>query len=511
MRAAPSQKTLEELEQQLLADPLNEGPVQAYFDCAQSNGKLARARRTFSALMHHRPFDRRLHSLYIALCLTAGDHAAAMDTIQTLMAAACPPEDALLDAALAVRSRLSPRNVASARHPRLSLCMIARDEALNLSRCLHYNKPLVDEIVVVDTGSRDRTKDIAKVFGARVFDFPWRDDFAAARNFALDQACGEWILVLDADEIVAGEDFKSLRVLLDQAGQLQTVAAYAMDTRNYTHTANAVGWQPNDDRYAAHEAGMGWFPSTKVRLFKRDKSIRFHFAVHERVEPSLKAAGMISAPCAIPVHHYGYLDETRNQQKALAYYQLGYAKLDQMANDLPALRELAVQAGQLERWQEAIELWQRLLCICPEYPEALVNLASAYWNRGQYALSLQWAQKAACQSPQMKEARYNVGVSHLLMGQARQAKEVLSSLVDQYPDYLAARFMLAASCGCQGQGQTAGDHLRRLQSTPAGPALALAVQDLVQRLCRAGRSLEAARLIKAAGLVLDLSKFNGSD
>ncbi len=93
--------------------------------------------------------------------------------------------------------------------PVLSLCMIVKNEIQNLPRCLASVKPYVDEMVVVDTGSQDGTPEIALKSGAKVKNFEWCDDFAAARNYAISQASGDWILMLDADEelVVESEDF----------------------------------------------------------------------------------------------------------------------------------------------------------------------------------------------------------------------------------------------------------------------------------------------------------------
>ena len=79
--------------------------------------------------------------------------------------------------------------------------MIVKNEEETLPRCLVSVKPVVDEMIVVDTGSTDRTKEIARVFGAKVFDYEWADDFSGARNFSLSKAKGNWILILDADEV----------------------------------------------------------------------------------------------------------------------------------------------------------------------------------------------------------------------------------------------------------------------------------------------------------------------
>ena len=82
----------------------------------------------------------------------------------------------------------------------ISLCMIVKDEEQHLENCLNSIKELADEIIIVDTGSKDKTKEIAGKFTNKVYDFKWNDDFSEARNFSLSKATKDWILVLDADE-----------------------------------------------------------------------------------------------------------------------------------------------------------------------------------------------------------------------------------------------------------------------------------------------------------------------
>lgn len=85
----------------------------------------------------------------------------------------------------------------------ISLVMIVKNEEANIERCLYSVSQLVNEIVIIDTGSTDRTKEIAVRYGAVIYDYPWCDDFSAARNYALDQATNPWSLVLDADEYIS--------------------------------------------------------------------------------------------------------------------------------------------------------------------------------------------------------------------------------------------------------------------------------------------------------------------
>src|SRR5579871_190768 len=108
----------------------------------------------------------------------------------------------------------SGKGAKRAKQIELSLCMIVRDEEARLADCLQSIAPYVDEMVVVDTGSTDRTREIALECGARVFDCPWTDSFAQARNRSLEQARGAWIFWMDADDVIAPESGAKLRELI---------------------------------------------------------------------------------------------------------------------------------------------------------------------------------------------------------------------------------------------------------------------------------------------------------
>jgi tetratricopeptide (TPR) repeat protein len=477
---------------EFLDHPLNEERLRRYHTSAVAIGKPAEALAVFEVLIGHHPQNQTLRTLYIASCLETGDHGRAMPHIEHLLAAAEPADD-LLDAALTVRRNLDAQARPETAGLNLSLCMIVRDEAARLGACLNAIKPLADEIVIVDTGSADRSMDIGRAFGARVAAFEWCKDFAAARNATLDMARGRWVLVLDADEIIAERDFDRLRKLMAKHDDGRT--AFSVETRNYCHAANLVGWHANDGCYASHEAGIGWFGSIKARLFPQRNDIRFHFPVHERVEPALKQAGVKTLACNVPVHHYGHLDQNLNRRKALAYYELGYAKLDKMSGDLPALRELAVQAGQLERWTEALELWQRMLELKPDFVEAHVNIAGACWQMGAYDQALSASRKAVRLDPHLKEARFNEAISLLMLGRAGQTVDILQKLIKVHRDYLPGLFMLAAACRIVGKNREAWELFDGLRKKMSAPALEIASKELAERFIGAGCGAAAEKLL----------------
>jgi len=101
---------------------------------------------------------------------------------------------------------------------KLNLVMIVKNEARSIKKCLEAAKPLVDRMIVVDTGSEDETAKIARNMGAEAFFFSWVDDFSAARNYALEQSDGDWNLVLDADEYLRPCSRRTLERILTSRG-----------------------------------------------------------------------------------------------------------------------------------------------------------------------------------------------------------------------------------------------------------------------------------------------------
>lgn len=489
---------LANLQQALIDRPDDRELLQTYFHAAVTAAELERARAFFNQLQQRHPWNHSIRKLTIAICLEQRDYPAAMDAVETLLAFTTP-DDALIDSALSVRAHLGPRciDAESTAEASISLCMIVKNEQAFLGPCLNAIKKLVDEIVVVDTGSTDRSTDIARVYGAQVFNVQWQDDFSMARNASLGRANGDWILILDADEVIAPQDFAALKQII--LSENETPRAYSFQTRNYLNLANIMDWQPNDRSYPKHETGIGWFPTHKVRLFPRHADIRFCYPVHELVDPSIRAAGLAIVPCSIPIHHYGQVNETRNAKKAEQYFKLGYAKLEQMGNDKAALRELAIQAGQLVRWTEAIELWNRFLAMCPGYAEAYANIAGACWQMGRYDEGVAFSEKAIQAEPDLKEGHYNLAVNLLMTGEPEKAAAILQNLLRNNPHYLAAYFMLAAACGIMGDFKQSRALFDLLEKDLSEGVLAMAVEDLTKKFVAAGFAPYAHLLGKASG------------
>jgi tetratricopeptide (TPR) repeat protein len=198
------------------------------------------------------------------------------------------------------------------------------------------------------------------------------------------------------------------------------------------------------------------------------------------------------------VHHYGKLNTETSDHKTEAYYNIGRKKRAEIGDNIAVLRELAIQAGHLEKHEEAIELWQQFIKRTPDDAEAYVNIGTAYWHLGKYDQAVISAQKAIELAPNMKEAHFNYAISELHIGNANNAIPVLENILEQHPRYQAAEFMLAAAYCCDGQKNKAVAGFEKIRRTAVGPVLAVTFCDLARRLQNANQNDYAISLLETA-------------
>jgi glycosyltransferase involved in cell wall biosynthesis len=387
-----------------------------------------------------------------------------------------------LKAALASYPKTAPKTLPQAPGAQrtVSLCMITKNEEANLARCLLSAEGVVDEIIVVDTGSTDCTREIAEAFGAQVEGYVWTEDFAAARNVSLAKASGDWILVLDADEVLSPRDHPELRRLISEPDSGSV--AYRFTTRNYTGNLNLVGWIPNDGTYSEEEAGHGWVASPKVRLFPNDPGIRFEYPIHEVVEPSLERNKLLVKASCIPIHHYGGLVQETTEAKRMIYYQLGKRKLSQLHGNAAAMRELGIQAGIVGNHQEAVDLWERYIITHPNDCIAYVHLGASFAQLGAFEKASEMSQKALQLDPASIEALYNYGISQFYLGNYTLSIEAFQKILKLQPNYLPAAFMLGASYCCNSMPEEGIQTLDPLRKTAIAPHLSARCLDLTRGL-----------------------------
>ncbi|MGB5595969.1 MAG: glycosyltransferase, partial [Crocosphaera sp.] len=222
---------------------------------------------------------------------------------------------------------------------KLSLCMIVKNEEANLSKCLESVQNIVDEMVVMDTGSTDKTIEIAQKFGAVVPTFDWGDDFAEARNEALKYVTGDWVLILDADEVLNKKVAPQIKEAIAKEENL---------------VVNLV----------RHEIGASQSPYSLVsRLFRKHPEVNFsrpyHAIIDDSVVELLKKEShwkIVDLP-AITVFHYGYtpgaiasLDKYNRAQKAMESF------LEKHPNDPYTCSKLGALYFQIGKEKQAVKL-----------------------------------------------------------------------------------------------------------------------------------------------------------
>lgn len=488
-------RAIDFLEKGFMLSPDVNDIAATFHSAATAAGVFERAERLFAEAAVLKPNNRNLRYLLVDLYIQQKKYDLAMQEIEAAMIC-FDIDDGLISAALEIRKKIGPMEIQtnSVKQPTLSLCMIVKNEGRHLARCLGSAKPVVDEIIIVDTGSTDRTRDIAKIFGAKVYDFNWTNDFSAARNDSLSRASGDWIFALDADEVISPGDYETLADAVKNGNS--GPVAYSITTRNYVKPINVPGWVPNDGKYRDEEAGTGWYPSAKIRLFTNDPRLRFEGPVHELVEPSLKQIGIEPTPCPVPVHHYGKLVKTKITSKGEEYYLLGKKKIEESGGDLESLVEFATQAAELGRHDEAVEMWQRVTRLKNDMPVAYLNLSNAYMALGDYTAGLKASIKALNLNPELKEAALNYSTCALCAGEPKKAMLILEALLQHMPDHPVAMALLSGTYCIERQKEKAFEIMRRIKRM--GFECESYLVDLAERLVSSKRIESAILLLEAA-------------
>src|SRR4051812_29993596 len=248
---------------------------------------------------------------------------------------------------LAARAKECAKNARPVPGLTLSLCMIVKDEEEMLPRCLAAAKPAVDEMIVVDTGSTDRTVEIAKEFGATVLHHEWSGDFSAARNVSLEAASGDWIIYLDADEVLVDEDAGRLRALTGHTWR----EAFSLVETNYTGDVE-------DGTAMTHNA---------LRMFRNRPEYRFKNRLHEQMAYALP--GYLTERLEytqLRIEHYGYLgvvrdakDKSRRNlellEQQVADGQESAFQSFNLGSEYLALAELQTAVGHFDKAWEMLE------------------------------------------------------------------------------------------------------------------------------------------------------------
>ena len=257
------EKALDYIERSFILSPHIPDILSAYHSIITDLEQYQRAEPVFKSAVSAYPLNKILRYRFIDVLYRLGKLEETLKQVQESLVR-FGSEEGMMAAALKIREMVGPKEIPKAKRNRktaLSICMITKNEEAFLPDCLHSVTPIADEIILVDTGSTDQTKDIATIFGARVYDFKWNDDFSNARNFSLSKANGDWIFVFDADEVLSPLDHEHLlKLILKSTGRPR---AYSFITRNYVETPNVAEWTGNEGQYLKEEKGHRVAPFPK--------------------------------------------------------------------------------------------------------------------------------------------------------------------------------------------------------------------------------------------------------
>jgi len=299
---------------------------------------------------------------------------------------------------------------------RISAALIVRDEAAIIEDCLRSLVGNVDEIILVDTGSRDDTIEIARRFPIQLHHFTWRGDFAAARNFALERASGDWILAIDADERL----------------EIPNREAYARLLADKAKAGWAVRLHPR----------IGWTAHAKMRLFRNHPGIRYRGVVHEKIEPDAEAVarsdGLEIGLCDLRVIHVA----------------TGAEQLAKISRYIPLLRrQLACDPDDFYCW------WHLGECLRLAGDK---DAASEAWSAG--ILRLRDVQ------PECRKLRHSILYLALIELQRERGElsdALFAEAVSLYPDHLTLQWFAARLAVERGDLEAAQPILEKLMAIDA--------------------------------------------
>ncbi|MGL1901411.1 MAG: glycosyltransferase [Fibrobacterales bacterium] len=290
----------------------------------------------------------------------------------------------------------------------VSVCMIVKDEESTLPHLLHSIAGLWDELIIVDTGSGDRTPAIIEEFGGELRTAPWEGDFAKARNISLEGARGRWIVWFDADDIVLPEDRVRLKQLLSGSAD----KAYGVMVKNST------------------DGGKTGSVFNQIRVFPNKPEVRFTGKVHEQVLPALDKLKISVEFTTIKVIHTGYIDDAIVADKQH--------------------RNLSIMQQELEEYPQS------------ETVVKLYSIAGAYQDLKNFEKALEWYQKAleranlTSEDPHIREmCPVKIAACYAELGDLNTARRVIESAAEQAPHMAEALLIKAQVLSALGETESA--------------------------------------------------------
>ncbi|WP_158629896.1 glycosyltransferase family 2 protein [Cohnella sp. AR92] len=302
----------------------------------------------------------------------------------------------------------------------ITLCMIVKNEELQLPRCLDSVQGIVREIVVVDTGSTDETAAIARRYGAKVIEAPWKGDFAAARNEGVREARGDWILFLDADEALDAEKGPRLLELV----QHDEYEGFFLQIHNY------VG-----------DGSQGATINPVLRLFRRRPEHLFEGRIHEQIAAAIlrRQPGAAFHLTDVPIHHYGYRQEwVVAKDKIRRNAELLEEALRDEPNNAFYWYNIGVEYLRMNRAGDALDSFRRAKGLMDSDALSYAHLLCKYEVRclqamGRWEQALERLGEAERQFPEYTDLLQYRAACELALGRREDARRSLAKAMNLGP------------------------------------------------------------------------------
>jgi tetratricopeptide (TPR) repeat protein len=333
---------------------------------------------------------------------------------------------------LAMKQKQIPRPGYLSQNPKLSVCMIVRDEENTLARCLKSVQGVAHELIVVDTGSKDRTISIAKDFEAKVFFFEWRDDFAAARNETLKHATGDWVLHIDADEELMPDSVPHLR---DAILETKILCYYLKCDNGPLYEGQRYHW-------------LG-------RLMRNHPNLRFHRPYHEGLDKSITEV-TIEGPLwevkyapNIVIYHDGYV-QTDMRQKDKRGLSIMRSDVEKNPDDVYILIKLGGVCSNLGHLEEAEAYLMKALDIDSTSVQMNVALGANLLKQKRPKAAIKHFGKALAGDPSFVGARSSLGAAYIEAGMLDKAIAELRKALTANPELGSPHRHLGWAYTCKG-------------------------------------------------------------
>jgi glycosyltransferase involved in cell wall biosynthesis len=305
--------------------------------------------------------------------------------------------------------------------PVLSLAMIVKNEQYNLYTCLQQVRELVDEIVIVDTGSTDKTVEVAEQFNASVYHYRWNENFSCARNFSLKKCNGKWILVLDADEFIDGPMKYKVRELIDRD--------------------DFVGFNFEQFTYLNKDVTPDFRLMPVMRLFPNHPSLRFKGMVQEKIICNDMKLGFKEIPSGIRIWHYGYIDIFHPvKEKYNRDLNIYLRNLKKNPKDPFLCFFISLQYVSLGRYDEGLKYLDFAIKYgssdFPYYSCLFSSYAGILNKLGRYNEAKKMAELALSKDRDLGEACFNLGEALRNLGDCRTAITMFEKAIENYKSFL---------------------------------------------------------------------------